>query len=112
MQDELDQNLQSLFHEKNQDLPEEPFIGSVLKRIQRRRFRKIILRSLLLVVGLACCAALSPLLIKGSVVLSNTLNAILGHAGAFLATRTGMITAPCLALFLFVLKPRRFFRFV
>lgn len=112
MRDELDKNLQSLFHERTQNLPEEPFMGNLLKRIQRRRFRKIILQSLLLVFGLACCAVLSPLLIKGSIALSNTLNAIFGHAGAFMATRTGMITAACLALLLFVLKPKRFFRFV
>ncbi len=112
MQDELDKNLQSLFHERTQNLPEEPFISNVLERIQRLRFWKTILQSLLLVVGLACCAALSPLLIKGSIVLSNTLNTILGHAGAFLATRTGMITAACLALLLFILKAKRIFRFV
>jgi hypothetical protein len=112
MQDELDKNLQSLFHERTQSLPEEPFIGNLLKRIQRRRFRKVILQSLLLVLGLACCVALSPLLIKGSIMLSNALNAIFGHAGAFMATRTGMITSACVALLLFVLKPKRFFRFV
>ena len=112
MQDELDKNLQSLFHERTQNLPDEPFIGNVLKRIQRRRLRKIILRSLFLVAGLACCAALSPLLITGSIVLSNTLNAIFVHAGAFLATRAGMIAAACLALLLFILKLKRIFRFV
>jgi hypothetical protein len=44
MLDELDKNLQSLFYEKTQELPEEPFIGNLLKRIQRRRFLKIILQ--------------------------------------------------------------------
>ena len=112
MHDQLDKNLQSLFHERTQNLPEEPFIGNLLKRIERRRFRKIILRSLLLLAGLACCAALSPFMIQGSIVLSATLNDIFGHAGTFLATRAGMITAASLVLLLLILKPKRIFRFV
>jgi hypothetical protein len=112
MQDEMEENLQSLFHERTQKLPEEPFIGNLLKRIQRRRYLKTVLQSLLLGAGLACCAALSPLLIKGSIVLSNTLNGIFARAEVFFATRTGMITVACLTLLLFILKTKRILRFV
>lgn len=111
MQDELDKNLQTLFQEKIQSLPVEPFLSIVLKRIERQRSRQVILQMLLPVLGLACCALLSPFLIKGSVLLSNGLNFIFETAGAFSSRPAGLATAAVSALLFIILKPRRIFRF-
>jgi hypothetical protein len=101
MQDELDKNLRSLFEEQSSSLPEEPFLGNTLRLIEKRQFRRIFMWRLVYVLGLACCALLSPLLIKGSMVLSGGLNAPFGAINSFVNTPTGMTTAALCALVFF-----------
>ena len=106
MQDELDKNLRSLFEEKCRSLPEEPFLGNTLKLIEKRQSRRIFVRRLAYVLGLACCVLLSPLLIKGSMVLSGGLNALLGAVNGFVNAPMGMTTAALCALLLLFFKQR------
>ncbi len=107
MQDELDKNLRSLFEEQSRSLPEEPFLGNTLRLIEKRQSRRIFMRRLVYVLGLACCALLSPLLIKGSMVLSGRLNALLGAVNGFVATSMGMTTAALCTLVILFFKQRQ-----
>ena len=70
MQDELDKDLRSLFEEKCRSLPEEPFLGNTRRLIEQRQSRRIFMRRLAYLLGLACCALVSPILIEGSMALS------------------------------------------
>jgi hypothetical protein len=107
MQDELDENLQLLFQEQSRNLPEEPFLGNMLKLIHKRQSRRVFKQRMVLVLGFACCAVLSPILIKGSIVLSSHLNLIIEAAGGFLDKPAGIITAVlCCILLLFIFKRR------
>lgn len=112
MQDELDKNLQALFQEKRRRLPEEPFLGNMLRIIQRRQSRRIFIQRLLWILVFAYCAGLSPFLIKGSVLVSIGLNAFIGKAGAFMATPIGMGTAAFGLLLLGIFKRRWISQFV
>jgi len=112
MQDDLDQNLHSLFEEKRQDLAEEPFLGYMLKLIEKRRFRRIFIRRLLLLLGFACCILLSPVLIKYSILLSGALNALFETAGNLCSTPTGMITTALCAVLILIFNRRLISRFV
>jgi len=107
MQDELDKKLRSLFEEQSGNLPEEPFLGNTLKLIEKRRFRRIFMRRLAYVLGLACCALLSPLLIKGSMVLSSGVNALFETVNGFVNTPMGMTTAALCALVFLFFKQRQ-----
>jgi hypothetical protein len=112
MQDELDKNLQSLFDEQSGNLPEEPFLGNTLRLIEKRRSRRTFMRRLAYVLGLACCALLSPLLIKGSMVLSGGMNALFGAINSFVNTPMGMTTAALCALLLLLFNRRQISGFV
>jgi hypothetical protein len=112
MQDELDRNLQSLFQEKSRTLPEEPFLSDMLKLIDRHQSRRVFRQRLILVLGFACCAILSPFLIKGSILLSGAVNMILRAAENLLSTPTGMLAAALFALLVLFIKRRQAFRFV
>jgi hypothetical protein len=65
------------------------------------------MRRLVYVPGLACCALLSPLLIKGSMVLSGGLNALLGAINGFVNTPMGMTSAALCALVILFFKQRK-----
>jgi hypothetical protein len=106
MQDELDKNLKVLFEQRSRDLPEEPFFGNMLKLIERRRAQQVFMRRLAYVLGFACCVLLSPLLIKGSVVLSGGIDTISIAVGNLLNTSTGMFIA-ALGSLLFLFYRRR-----
>jgi hypothetical protein len=112
MQDELDKDLRFLFEEKCRSLPEEPFLGNTLRRIEKRQSRRILMRRLAYVLGLACCAVLSPLFIKGSMVLSGGLNALVGMVNGFVNTSAGMTTTALCALLLLFFNRRQISRFV
>ena len=43
MQQEVDKDLQSLFEGKSRSLPEEPFLGNILRLIEKQRFRRDVL---------------------------------------------------------------------
>jgi hypothetical protein len=107
MQDELDRDLRSLFEEKCRSLPVEPFLGNTLRLIEKRQSRRIFMRRLIYVLGLACCALLSPFLIKGSMVLSGGLNALLGVVNGFVNAPMGMTSAALCALVILFFKQRQ-----
>ena len=107
MQDELDKKLQSLFEAKSGSLSEEPFLGNMIRLIEKRQSRRIFMHRLFYVLGLACCALLSPLLIKGSMVLSGNLNALLGAINNFVNTPVGMTSAASCALVILFVKQRQ-----
>jgi hypothetical protein len=107
MQDELDKDLRSLFEEKCRSLPEEPFLGNTLGLIEKRQSRRIFMRRLIYVLGLACCALLSPILIKGSTLLSGGLGALFGAVNGFVNTPMGMTSAALCALVIMFLKQRQ-----
>ena len=65
------------------------------------------MRRLAYVLGLACCALLSPLLIKGSMVLSGGLNALLGAVNGFVNAPMGMTSAALCALLLLLFNQRQ-----
>ena len=109
MQDELDKNLRSLFEEQSSSLPEEPFLGNTLRLIEKRQSRRILMQRLIYVLGLACCALLSPFLIKGSMVLSGRLNALFGAINSYVNTPMGMTTAASCALVILFFKQRQIF---
>jgi hypothetical protein len=107
MQDELDKHLQFLFQEKSCDLPEEPFLSNMLKLIQRRQSLLLFRQKLILFLGFSCFAFLSPLLIKGSILLSSGLSGIFEAAGNFLDTPAGMLSGIlCSIVLVFILKRR------
>jgi hypothetical protein len=107
MQDELDKNLQSLFEERSGNLPEEPFLGNMLRLIEKRQARRVFMQRLIYALGLACCALLSPHLIKGSMVLCGGLNALLGVINGFVNTPMGMTSAALCALVILFFKQRK-----
>jgi hypothetical protein len=98
MRNEIDSGLQALFEEKSRGLPEEPFLSNVLKIIERKRRRRIVMRRLAYAIVLVVCALLSPLLVRGSMVLSSGLNAAFNAVNGFVDTPAGMFTAGLLAL--------------
>jgi hypothetical protein len=112
MQDELDKNLQTLFREQSQGLPEEPFFGNMVILIKRQHSRRIFRQRLILILGFVCCVFLSPLLIKASILLSGGLNGIFMAAGNILDTPAGSLFAVLCALLLLLFMRRRIFRFV
>jgi hypothetical protein len=113
MQDELDKNLQLLFQEQSRNLPEEPFLSNMLKIIKKQKSRRVFKQRMILVLGFVCCAILSQILIKGSILLSSYLNGIFEAAGGFLDKPAGMLTAIlCCTLLLFIFKRRLISPFV
>lgn len=109
MQDELDQKLRSLFEEKSGGLPEEPFLGNTMRLIEKRQSRRIFMQRLVYVLGLACCALLSPFLIKGSMLLSAGLTALFGAINGFVNTPMGMTSAALCALVILFIKQRQIY---
>jgi hypothetical protein len=112
MQDELDKNLQSLFEEKCRSLPEEPFLGNTLRLIEKRQSRSLFMRRLAYVPGLAGCVLLSPVLIKGSMMLSGGLNTLFSAVNGFVNTPMGMTSAVLCTLLLLLFNRRQISRFV
>lgn len=98
MQDELDRNLQSLFRQHSQTLPEEPFLRNMLKLLEKQQARRMWKLRFVQAAAFACCALLSPFLIKGSEMLSGGLNLLFNMTEAFIATPAGMIVAGLCAL--------------
>jgi len=109
MPDDLDKDLQVLFGEQSQILPEEPFVGKTLRLIEKHRSRRVFMQRLILVLGFTCCALLSPFLIKGSMLLTSGLNSFFEIAGNYLATPLGMLIAGLCTLSFLVFKRRLVF---
>jgi hypothetical protein len=112
MQDEREPDLLTLFHERSQDFPEEPFTSDLLKRIQKYRSRRVFSRRLVVVCGAALFAIGSPALINGSILLSDTLNAIFNKSALLLDTPTGILAATLCALLILFFNRRRVSRLV
>ena len=110
MQQEVDKDLQSLFEGKSRSLPEEPFLGNILRLIERQRFRRVCMQWLILVMGLLCCALMSPIFIKGSILLSNGLGRLFESAENFFAAPEGMIAAVLGGLLFLISKRRLLYR--
>lgn len=91
MQDDLDRNLQSLFHEHNQDLPEEPFLTSITELLEKQQARRIWGQRLAFALALFCCYLLSPVLLYGAGLLSSGLDLLFNATGAFITTPVGML---------------------
>jgi len=106
MRDGLDKDLQSIFDEKSCSLTEEPFLGNMMKLIGKRRSRRILMRRLAYVLAFACCACLSPFLIKGSMVMSAGLNVAFAAINSFVSTSLGMSIAILALLFLSARRKR------
>jgi hypothetical protein len=108
MQDELDTNLQSLFQERREDLPDEPFLGNMLELIERKRVRRVLVHRVVRILGICIIASLSPYLVKGSTLISVALNGSLSIIGSFMTSPRGIACAALCALLLFVFKRRWF----
>jgi hypothetical protein len=80
-----------------------------MRLIEKRQSRRIFMQRLIYVLGLACCALLSPFLIKGSMVLSGSLNALLRAINSFVNTPEGMTSAASCALVILFFKQRQIF---
>lgn len=93
MQNDLDGNLQSLFHEHHQALPEEPFLGNMMKLLEKHQARRIWKQRLAWTPAFACCVLLSPLLVRGSVLLSSSFDSFFDATSQFIATPMGMLVA-------------------
>jgi hypothetical protein len=107
MQDELDKDLELIFHKQSQDLPEEPFLGTTLILINKHRSRRVFRQNLILIIAVVCCAFLSRHFIKGSILLSGYLDRVFETVGMFLNKPAGMFAAIlCCALLLLVFKRR------
>jgi len=112
MQDELDKELLSRFREQHRTLAEDPFRSTLLRVIVKRQSRRLFVRKLISVLGFACCALLSPFLIKGSILLSGGLNAIMSATEAFLSTPPGSQLAALSALLVLFFNRRYILRFI
>jgi hypothetical protein len=106
MQDQMDNDLLSLFREKSRSLPEEPFLSNLVQLIERHHARQVFRKRLTLVLGLCICVFVSPLLIKSSILLSGALNQLFALAGNFLNTPAGTCAGALCALLVFVLRPK------
>jgi hypothetical protein len=107
MQDELDKNLQSLFREQSQNLPEEPFLANTLALIKKHRSRKIFQQNLILLLVVAFCALLSRFLIQGSILLSGYLDWVYEATAMFLYKPAGtLFAALCCAVLLLIFRRR------
>ena len=106
MQDDLDRNLQSLFHEHNQNLPEEPFLTNILRLLEKQQARKIWERRLAFMLALFCCFLLSPFLLRGAELLSSSLDLLFNSISALLITPAGMLIA-CLCALPFLIFNRK-----
>jgi len=105
MPDELDVDLKALFEEESRRLPGEPFLGDMLRLLEKRRFRRIMLRRLAYVLVLACAAGLSPFLIDASTMLSLGVNELFSAVNRLVNTSAGMSIA--LVVLLLILFRRR-----
>jgi hypothetical protein len=108
MQDELDQNLHSLFQERRNSLSEEPFIANTLKLLEKKRARRVFAQRVILGIGIIIIAVLSPYLVKGSTLISSGLNILFEIAGGFMASPRGIACAAGCALLIFIFKRRWF----
>jgi hypothetical protein len=108
MQDELDKNLHSLFQERRSSLPEEPFLGNMLKLIERKRAQRVFARRAVLVLGIIIIALLSPYMIKGSAIISGGLNAFFEITGSLMASPRGITCTAFCVLLIFIFKRRWF----
>jgi len=106
MQNEDSKNLQTLFEEQAQNLPEEPFVGQTLKLIKRQKLRLFLKELLPWVLAFICCALASPWLIRGSILLSRGLDSLFEVSGHYLTTPAGMLVAAMFALTFLVFKRR------
>ncbi len=109
MLDDLDKDLQTLFKENYQALSEEPFTTRTLKLIERWRSRRVFIQRLILALGFLCAAVLSPLLIRGSILLTTGLDRFFELTGDFLATPAGILVAGLCALSFLVFNRRLVF---
>lgn len=112
MQDELDKDLQSLFLERSQNLPEEPFLSRTIEIIQKRHSRRVFLQRLILAIGICFCAFLSPVIVRGSILLSSVFNRLFNCAGEFLDKPAVMAAAVVCTLLVLIVKRRLISRFV
>jgi hypothetical protein len=108
MKDELDKNLHSLFQEKSNSLTEEPFLGNMLKLIERKRARRVFAQRAFLGIGMIIVALLAPYLVKASALLSVRLNSLFEIAGGFMASPRGIACAASCALLIYIFKRRWF----
>jgi hypothetical protein len=109
MQDEDNKNLQTLFEEQAQSLPEEPFVGQTLKLIKRQKFLLFLKELLPWLLAVFCCALASPWLIRGSVLLSRGLDSLFEVSGHYLATPAGILVAALFALTFLIFNRRLVF---
>jgi hypothetical protein len=113
MQDELDKSLQLLFQEQSRNMPEEPFLSGMFRIIEKHRRRRAFLQALIPFLGFACCAVLSPFLVKGSVILSEYIAWIFNMTGNLLDRPAGRFaTALCCIVLLGLFRRRLFSAFV
>jgi hypothetical protein len=109
MQEGLDKDLLALFRDGHRDLSDEPFVRSTAKLIESRRLRKVLARRLLQGVGIVCVALVSPLLIEGSLLLSNGLDYLFTLSGRLLGTPLGTFIAALCSIPFIVLNRKRIF---
>ena len=109
MQEDLDRDLRTLFRDSHRDLSDEPFVSSTAKLIESRRLRKVLARRLLQALGIVCIALVSPLLIEGSLLLSNGLDDLFTWSGRLLSTPLGTFIAALCSIPLIVLNRKRIF---
>jgi hypothetical protein len=107
MDEELDTNLRTLFREQRQKLPEEPFLSNMLKLIEKQRSRQAFRHKFILVLALACCAFLSPLFIRGSILLSGYVGRSFEAFRGFVEMPAGVLIAVLCCMLLIIFFRRR-----
>jgi hypothetical protein len=88
MQDERDDELLRLFQE-TPELPVEPFLADLLRRLEKERMRRVWLRRLLTAAVLSVCVAMTSYVIDGSMFLCGELTWLLQVFGQLLVTPAG-----------------------
>jgi hypothetical protein len=90
--------LEGLFSREHTHLPAEPFSSTTLKAVAAERKRALLTRRLTQAAGVLALIALSPVLIRGSVWLSTTLDEVFALASSWLAEPVGMAAAGLVAV--------------
>jgi len=98
MHDDLDNDLQRLFEDKNLELPAEPFQSELRLRIEKARTARSRVYWFLIALALAACAALTNFVIGGVALFCGELIRILRIAEEFLVTPAGWATVAAAAL--------------
>ena len=89
MQNDGDKDLAQLFQEELPELPEEPFVGELLRRVEKARSRYHRIRWLLTALVLAVCAVATPYVVGMVVLFCDWLTRVMEISVEFFITPVG-----------------------